>query len=342
MKQKIFLAVRADGGEAAGMGHLFKQAILLDELKKQLKGVQTFFFIKKDAQGMQWLRRRGIQPIVMPSGLAQKAEPSWMSKKLPKGSKGVFLLDILDVNSLYIRALRQKGGRVVTLENRSEGRRAADVSVNAIVEGPRNSAEHKKDHAAYRGGRYRVFHASYAKVRKAGKNKRSVLVTFGGGNDRGLTLFACKEILGKVPSARVTAVEGPAQRLKGLRGVRVARSPRSLADLLAKADCVLTAGGGTLYEAALMGVPAVAFAKRTHQRRNIGYFTRAGSAVSGGVLDRASLSRGADQVSRILRDRVLAERMARSGKKLVDGKGAARVARIIENELRAVQRGGRT
>lgn len=311
------------------MGHLFKQVILLAALKKNLGKTKTFFFIKKDAQGMRWLRRKGIRYTAMPAGLSKSAEPAWMKRRLPRGARGVFVVDVLDTGKTYLRALKAGGCRVVTMENRSAGRFEADAVVNAIVEGPQ------------KGGRLRIFAPEYARARKTAlKGRPRVLISLGGGDDRGLTGYAAARIREAVPAARITAVEGPAQRLQ--KGpMRVVKAPSSLARLLAASDCALLAGGGTLYEAALLGVPAVAVAKRSHQRRNIAHFAKAGAAVGGGTLDRAGLGSAAVKVAGILKDRARAGRMARAGKRLVDGKGAFRVAALVIGQLRKVKGEGR-
>jgi spore coat polysaccharide biosynthesis predicted glycosyltransferase SpsG len=102
----------------------------------------------------------------------------------------------------------------------------------------------------------------------------------------------------------------------------------------------IVAGGVTLYEACALGVPVVAVALNAAQHVTIRAVARRGAAVdAGSVATRPgrsaaasgfrrskTIERVAREVDRLLRDPAARRRMALAGRRLVDGRGAARVA----------------
>jgi spore coat polysaccharide biosynthesis predicted glycosyltransferase SpsG len=111
---------------------------------------------------------------------------------------------------------------------------------------------------------------------------------------------------------------------------------------LAACDVAVVAGGVTLYEACALGVPAVGLAVVEPQRKAIRSCAALGAVLDAGGpgLDAAAADRVARGVLRLLRDDPLRHAMASRGRRLVDGRGADRVARRIR-ALVASRRGGR-
>lgn len=107
-------------------------------------------------------------------------------------------------------------------------------------------------------------------------------------------------------------------------------SPRSLSDLVAQADIVLTAAGQTLYELAALGRPAVAIQLAENQGPQLRAFVAAGTVVSVGCVSDPEIERLA--VRAVLQLAQQPERllqMSAAGRDLVDGQGAHRVAAAI-------------
>jgi spore coat polysaccharide biosynthesis predicted glycosyltransferase SpsG len=99
----------------------------------------------------------------------------------------------------------------------------------------------------------------------------------------------------------------------------------------------------SLYEAAAQGTPAVALAVVDAQRPTIRAFAGAGIAVDGGRLRAASAGAAIDRVARAVRvlvaDPARQRVMARAGRRHVDGRGAVRVAAIIQSAFLARRSG---
>jgi len=172
----------------------------------------------------------------------------------------------------------------------------------------------------------------------------SVLLCLGGADPQDL-MPALLGILDDLPgNFSVTSVIGPFFENRPLvrsaaencrRTVRLADSPLSLRDLMLEADMAVSAGGQTPYELAATGTPAVAVQVADNQAGSL-------AALAGlGVLRHASLAMEGDPlgelrvcVGELLRSDEARSEMSRRGRKVVDGRGAPRVAERLLQRLR--------
>jgi hypothetical protein len=109
--------------------------------------------------------------------------------------------------------------------------------------------------------------------------------------------------------------------------VRVVSGPRAAAGALAAAPAVVCTAGTTAWEAACLGVPAVLWPRVANQR-----------PIARALDGRAAIAchRSVDlpkALARLLKDRILARRLSRQGRRMVDGQGARRIALAILREL---------
>jgi spore coat polysaccharide biosynthesis predicted glycosyltransferase SpsG len=160
-----------------------------------------------------------------------------------------------------------------------------------------------------------------------------VIVALGGGDHvrRGAQALA-DALASHCPGVDVAVAAGLSSRPQPpLRHATWLSARGGLVDALTAADVAVVAGGVTLYEACALGVPAVGLAVVAEQRPAVRAFARAraildagGVASSARAIDRAALS-----VARLLSDDVLRARTSAEARRLVDGRGAERVARYV-------------
>jgi spore coat polysaccharide biosynthesis predicted glycosyltransferase SpsG len=109
---------------------------------------------------------------------------------------------------------------------------------------------------------------------------------------------------------------------------RLDRPLNGLAGELAACDVAVVGGGVSLYEAGARGVAAVAVPVVVPQRPTVRGFVTAGAAL-GDASTAPDAERVARDVVRLLRQPALRTALAGQGRKLVDGRGAGRVAEAI-------------
>jgi spore coat polysaccharide biosynthesis predicted glycosyltransferase SpsG len=114
-------------------------------------------------------------------------------------------------------------------------------------------------------------------------------------------------------------------------GVRVNWTERvpDMARQLFDADVAVLAGGNTLIEAAAVGLPAVVLCQNEIQRRNGSFFEETCGLPCLGLKHEFDSARLAAAISELAQDAATRKRISRALKKIVDGRGAERVAGII-------------
>lgn len=145
-------------------------------------------------------------------------------------------------------------------------------------------------------------------------------------------------IMARRPGADIVVAAGfSARKRPALRGASWLAARTGLTRALLDADVAIVAGGVTLYEACALGVPAVALAVVKEQRRAIRAFAREGAVLDAGLVPsrkgagaHAGMSRAvAARVMQLLTNRVLRAGTSANARRLVDGRGAFRVAQSI-------------
>jgi len=170
-----------------------------------------------------------------------------------------------------------------------------------------------------------------------------LVISLGGGQRAGLSWRIGREIAQAFPDVQVIVAAGfgrlaRAARKKELggctmRNLRPLRAPEELRLEIARATIALVAGGVTLYEAAALGVPAVAVAIVPAQRPTIAGFVRVGAASAAGdaSVDAAGvIARVMRRVARLLDDARARELMTLAQRAAVDGQGSQRVAQALQ------------
>jgi UDP-2,4-diacetamido-2,4,6-trideoxy-beta-L-altropyranose hydrolase len=190
------------------------------------------------------------------------------------------------------------------------------------------------------GSRYAPLDPDYAErpERRPADRVERVLVTLGGGVNTG-------EVAAAVRAADAALAGGIVEVATGSFGAgtelldRVAAAARNrvvvhrdrfgLRDLMLAADLAVCGAGMTLYELAAAGTPAITVCMADNQRPNAEAFARAGAAPAAGRAGDPGLGAAIEAAIGRLGPAAARARVAARARGLVDGRGAARVARHI-------------
>jgi spore coat polysaccharide biosynthesis predicted glycosyltransferase SpsG len=179
----------------------------------------------------------------------------------------------------------------------------------------------------------RAFEPFRGRRRSAGA-VRSVLVALGGAPDQAVLLRLVEAVVAAVgPSVQVVVATGTLDRASiadavERRGARPA--PEELAPAMAAADLAITAGGSTVWELAMLGVPSLIVAVATNQRPLASQLAAAGAALDMGWADDAASARVGRAVGDLVRDERQRASMVEAAQRLVDGYGADRTVMTLK------------
>lgn len=309
------------------------------------------------------LGRRGCDSVMVgpPSHLRQKAMPfrEWLALEereaslsearalceMARGQQAnLIVLDDYRIEPAYQKVMRGSGAKLLAFGSSRSREQWVDWLLDASPDASpeRYSGLMQQPQARLLlGPRYAVLRSPFRQVTPtAGHDVPRVLLTFGGGDDRGATRWVLEQLLAlDEPDVTYVVVCGQ-QNPDNVAIARLARSagrqrvewhvdPSSVAPLYASCDLAIVAGGTTTYELACCGVPMLILTIAQNQVDQALAWERAGAAIALGSLDEWEPSRlvKAYAALRLAHERRRA--MAKRGRALVDGLGADRVASTV-------------
>lgn len=264
---------------------------------------------------------------------------------------GVAVLDDYRVDVDYQKVMLDAGLRWLQFDGRADRPLWADWVVNASPAARQEDyARHLQKPGAHAllGPQYAVLRPEFSAVtpRCYEKSKvREVLVTFGGGDDRGAILFVLKALLPATATTIHFQVMAGANNprnpeikkwLDSNAGKRVLLhvSPAQVAALFSTCDLAVMAGGTTTYEAAFCGLPMLLLTIAANQERQSQAWQDKGAAVYLGRFNEVSGGGLVSHFSKLSRSQELRGKMSQCGQHEVDGKGAEKIALMLARHTR--------
>ena len=338
--------IRADGNARIGAGHLMRCMTVAGELAKMEGNRDGLLFLCADAQSAALASERGFRAEVLGSDYRKmEAELPLLEKFLRRcapGSRNVILVDSYYVTDAYLKGLRTFG-RVALLDDLGERCYSVDCVINYNA-----CADRKWYEKLYTGSETCLaLGCEYAPVRVQFLNRdyrvreevKRVLITTGGGdidNIAGQILERIED--GDREYDLVTGQFNPHfKELKELErrhdNVRILHNVSEMGSLMEKCDLAITAGGSTIYELAAVGVPFLCFSYAKNQEALTEYIGQNGIAGFGGAYHK-DRERTLEQLETLFRELVREPQKRREyqlrERKLIDGGGAHRLARLLE------------
>jgi spore coat polysaccharide biosynthesis predicted glycosyltransferase SpsG len=222
----------------------------------------------------------------------------------------------------WIAGARRAGCRVVTVHDLGLGARDGDL----VVDGSVVRAAAARLGRALRGPRFASLDPrlpSMPPVSAAGRDQR-VLISLGGGPRAALAWAIARAIHTASPQTRIRIAGGfAALPAHGAGAIAWTGPLDGLAGELVSCDVAVVGGGVSLYEACALGVASVAVPVVAPQRPTVRGFVAKGAARGG---EAVSPDRIAAVALDLLSQPAERARVAARGRRVIDGRGASRVA----------------
>lgn len=343
------LYIRADANADIGMGHVMR-CLSIAEAAAELDGTHKPVFLIADGGCRDMIEARGFDAIVLDTDYRDmRAEPGRLAGILDE-RRDVLLVDSYQADVDYFLALR-KLARVACLEDMGFAY-PVNLLINYNIYAPKLKERYQEQDGA-RQPDAMLLGADYVPLRKAFqepsgyvvKNKVTDVIITTGGSDLyfAAPAFADTFLNNKVILSRKVhfhIISGPfnrfADELKrkydGCGQVTVHENVKDMKSLLLAGDVLLTAAGSTVYEAGALGIPMIVFYFAENQRQGAEALAERTDIVNAGDFAKnaaAVTERAAAALARCMEDRDYRERLSVQEKRLIDGKGARRIARRL-------------
>lgn len=297
---------RVAAGPLTGYGHLRRAVALARALR-----VRPVVSLRGDAAVAAVARRLGCTIVAGSARLVIAARrPSLVVVDDPVRTQG----------QVWVGAARRAGVFVAGVADAGIGCVDADLVIDGSAAAPR----HRQ--ARLSGPRFAILDPRLRGARGSTRCPDSVLIALGGGA-RQARAYRLARTLARhgvdvriAPGFSVQANQSTSQRrTPGVREI----APAAFTRELASCSVAIVGGGVTLYEACALGTPAIAVPVVAAQRPAIYTCAARGAVVDGSQAAPEALALG------LLSTRATRRRLARNATRLVDGAGAARVARVL-------------
>ncbi len=343
------LAIRADASDQIGSGHVVR-CLALGEAWCAAGGDALFLSRVQSESLRSRILDRGMRFVPQSATTGDELDLLETLQQLSKqrDSRNTHVvLDGYQFGTAYQQAIRDVGYPLLVIDD--------------VAHLPWYHATWLLNHGAHSGGlTYQrdsdtqlLLGAQYALVRPEFSRQRGqlpevppvarrILVTMGGG-DVTVAVETAIRALDQVRTGSLEAVvltmsekEDRVDRIQHAANacrwpVRIVRDAPDIPSHMAWADLAISAAGGTCWELATMGVPALLVVVADNQRVGAVGLQEHGLAINLGTLDGLTIDSIARAIENLAFDAARRASMCRAGRTLIDGQGPARVV----NALRA-------
>ncbi len=348
------LVIRADASAAAGSGHVMR-CLALAQAWRDRGGAVTFRCAELPGALHDRLRREEIT-VVGAREPAGSEEDAVGTAALAAGTGAAWVVvDGYGFDAAFERRLGGRGPRVLRIDDHG---RAGDYRADLVLD--QNLAAEAASYARRApstrlllGSRYVLLRREF---RRAGDPMpppagpvRRLLVTLGGG-DQDVVVRLVLEALARLgprrPETRIVRGHGgaPPAELRAaaerLPGTGLLGPVEDLADLMRRADLVLSGAGGTCWEWAALGRPGLVLTLSDNQRPNAEALAARGAAVDLGFAGAATAEVIAERLDALLQDPGARAELGERVRGLIDGHGAERVVKHLRGETLLVRPAG--
>lgn len=325
---EIRFVIRAD--PATGMGHLNRCLNLLRALATQSR-VRPTILLQGSSDTARWAKSAGC-PVVRLPAEAARAVPALRRFN----QADILIFDLPHVGQALLQAARDTSRFLVRIiDGGDPDDRHSDLLVNPNLALGRL---HRLRRLA-NGLRYALLDETYARVHEQRRiisgTAKQVIVCLGGGSHPG-PLRRVLTALAQIPDPiLVTVILGPLAPSapsvpRALHGrATILQAVPNLAAQLSEADLAVVGGGTLLYEAACAGTPAAVLAQTADQAVEARAFAWRGAALCLASRPLQPTNRYVRPLMALIRDQHRRRKLSQAGKRLVDGKGTARLAYLI-------------
>lgn len=338
--------IRADGNSAIGMGHVMRCLSIADALKET--GAEPVFMTADD-DCREMIENRGFQVHVLGTDYRSMESElpfirEYLSKSQSEDNSYVILVDSYQVTNAYYTGLRQMA-KVACLEDMGQSY-PVDLLINYNIYGPKLKYDNKITLNTLLGAQYQPLRKEFqADTDYIVKNKISDVMITTGGSDPCFAAKAFTDAFLMEEELRETQivyhiVSGPFniysnelhQLYDNNSQVEIHEHVTCMKEIMKECDVVLSATGSTIYEVSALGIPLIAFYFAENQRQGAEMLSEITHVINCGNFAQDSkqvVEKAREALLHCLRQKKYRETLHREEKSLVDGQGAARIAKAL-------------
>lgn len=331
---------RVDGGcvYSVAMGHLMRCLKIARALADRY-GISVLFIMKNYSEGVAEVRACGFDVIVLDTDIHPDRDAA-----ITSGSAygGMLIVDVRHYSPENIARLKESCRTVIVFDDLGNNAIAPDIIINpSVTPAHRNYSPHAGT-TYYLGPDYFVFGNDVLQPASINKEVKKIVISLGGADPARYTEELARKIYTLNSKYDFTFVLGQAYRdgksfrqlLKHLSfDAEIVEGVKNLPSFFQKFDMSIVAGGDTCLELAHAGVPGMIAPTISYEGETARYLASQDVFVNLGDIKQ----RPADEIQKDIEcfagDYEKRKAYAQNGRALIDGRGLARVVKIITEQL---------
>ena len=337
----MMILFRADGNSQLGSGHIMRCLSLADALQE--KGFCSTFVVAELCM-QSLVQKRGYECRVLGSTYDHMDEELPMFLQLLEERRpACVILDSYYVTSEYMTAVSSEFP-LVYIDDLNMFDYPADLIINYMLYADKLDYSQNKNYLL--GQQYALLRKEFQNVprRRASAQVNHVLLSTGGADWEHVAL-QCVQYLRKQPTDSMTyhvilgAMNQDVAEIERLAGgcanIVLHRTVTDMRSLMLQCDVAISAGGTTLFELCACGIPTVTYVLADNQIMNVEAFETEGLMLCAGDIrnDERFVEHIFECLETLVQDHSLRLHISEKMQELVDGKGAARIAKAILERL---------
>lgn len=327
--------IRVDCSKEIGLGHAMRCLALACAMKEQ--GAIVHFASAECLPGFTGrLKAHGFPLNEITSGRGTTDDASETAGHAEEISADLVILDGYAFTSNFQQTVRAPGRRLMVVDDNGElAPFESDIVLNHNPQAkPEDYIGAGLPPLQLIGARYTMLRPefnAFSNARRDTASVRQLLVAIGGTDAGGLTskvIDLIEKLPGPALDVRIAGrVELP--KKAGPHTYRCLGDIENMAEAMAQADAAIIGAGSMLWEAAFMALPCISLIVADNQANGADYFAarRCGHVLDArGGFDAEEMIRS---LSALINDPMRRQAFAENGRKLIDGRGAERIAAAL-------------
>jgi len=317
------VAIHPKASISDGMGHIYRQINLANELKKQ--GWEISFYIPNFAPAIDLLAQAGFPPVI--------TEPKSPIAEYFDKFFDFVILDMQDTTEPLVYSVKKCTRWIASFEDLGAGRNHVDLLIDCNL-APSETKNLPSSTRGLLGPDYSVLHPDFAYYHTQSRHFRtssqSVLISMGATDPKNLTVPLTSFLLQEKHDLKLTVLIGHNANIKPelnklsnqFQLLNILGPVSNMAQILWEHDVVICSGGVTLHEAIAVGTPAFVVNQIAHQQTKARFIEKSGAAINLGIGAQYDVKKLREALN--FRKQKL-ESMSLQAKQLIDGRGVFRV-----------------
>lgn len=330
------ILIITEANQKVASGHLFESIVCYNELVKWIPGV--FLMVNSD------MPRQFKEKL--PGGFYEytsniQEEADYLIQFIIDNNIGIIVFNLRDIENQFILKLKSNlPVYIICIDEFGHKTLNVDVIINPMID----ASYWKYDSSAdlYCGAEYLVLPPNITKYHemdiKISDDIHVVTVSMGGVDAPGTTLKMVDWLPAIWNDVQLNLVIGGGFPYKNElnkidnKHIMVYQNIDYIYDLFIKSDLVICAGGNTLHELAVIGVPTLVIPSMPHELRNGQAFQKKGFSICCNLASKITRNDFIDSLEKIKSVEVRRQ-MSQNAKKMADGCGYERVCSIVKKKF---------